>query len=921
MATNPLTRGTERSPFVGREPELERLRELYEASKGGGRRLLLIAGEPGIGKTRLAEEFEAYARERGALVLWGRSRETAGAPPYWPWIQMSRALGDSLEDDALRLLLAPDAAELQRVFLYVRTLIPNLPAAPEADDAGAQFRFFDAVTAFFRRLTDNVPVVLVLDDLHWADRATLLLLVHLAAELRDSRLLLVGTYREAEVGRDHPLRQCLAEFNRISGVERISLSGLTEADTAEYMRAAYGAAPPEMKVRQTYEMTEGNPFFLGQVLRLLAQRGSPLDDTSTLGVPEGVREVLAQRLKRLSTSANELLRVAAVVGREFTYETLSLLEGSAASHSLVPLEEALSSGIVEETANPGRYRFVHALMRETVLAELSATRRLQTHGLIGEALERRWGDLADERAPRLASHFFEAATLSQSFAQRAVRYGKLAAGQAERVAAWSEAADLYGRCLALMEEARDDFGEDRAALLHRRGRCAQHAAEWRTAWRCLMTALDLYRERGDAVGQARVIMDALETATSRSTEFELIDKAERLLDDLAPGLQAGLIARMLQPRAPRDLRQGPEEQRLEERLRAILKEDANLEAEGRMLVRDSLLAYRRAEFEASAAMARHAYLKFVESGNIAAAADALNVAGAGFMGSGEFDRFEQHLLEQLEFARKWHGRQQVGLASFGLAGIYLLRRDPRYGEAVAQIPPRNPSFDIYRAVEAEIAGDLNRAVELLPPVERAAGVPELLLTVLGHRARILHAAGRTEEARSEFEAWRTGLPEARPSASPSSEYSLHAYVSAREAIVALGDLELVRRVYDDLVAHSTWRFEILGVSGIDVIRGALALHLGLVDAAEGALPHRPRVGRARALPDRGWPLPAGPRRGRPAPPAEAGGPQVAGRGRRHLREVWRRALPATGAGGSRHHRRSLSRHRDAPGVPRRPYRA
>jgi serine/threonine protein kinase/class 3 adenylate cyclase len=828
---NPLDR-LARGVFVGRTKELERLRKAFDEAFAGRGGLVMLVGEPGIGKTRTTQELETYARMRGAQVLWGRTHESGGAPAYWPWYQAGNQFAAAND---LATVIAPQlppgaGAELSRIFPWLRQQPNFVEPEPITDPEAAQFRLFDAYASYVRAMSSQSPIVIALDDLHWADKPSLLLLQHLARELSRLRVLIVGNYRDTDITRQSALSETLAVLNRESGFERIVLRGLTRDETASYIRATANVEPRHEVLDRIFEETEGNAFFLSEVVNLMAQEGTlTRESVSDIRIPDGVKEALGRRLNRLSEETNKLLQVAAIVGREFAYDMLTLL-GDRDEDSLLKLvEEALDARVIEELPQAGRYRFTHAQMQETLLEELSTTRRVRLHGQVGEALEKRWGARVDERASRLALHFTEAATLSARFAANAVRYGRLAAEQAEDAAAWSKAADFYGRCLALMEEAGDDFGEDRAALLHRRGRCAQHAADWRTAWRCLMTALDLYEDRRDPVGQAEVLLDALRTWMPVSTMRALWERTRPLLDDLRPDLQAALIATRLLIYPPVE---ETEEQDLEKRVSAILKEYPDPRIKALMLARSGQKAHWRGDFEAAAELARQAYIGLSRVGDRDGAARSLQSICSARMSAGELDDFERAALEMRDFTQEWHLRQLAGFASQFLAGIYLLRRDPRYEEALSQIPQENFFSDIYPAMEAEEAGDLRRAVELLPPVQKTGGAAGFLVIVLGHRTRILLAAGRAEEARSELEVWRSTLPEPGTRSSPTSRFPIDAYASAREAIATLAEPDLVRRVYDELAANPAFQLDIYGVSGIDVLRGALALHLGLVEDAQ-----------------------------------------------------------------------------------------
>ena len=338
---NPLDR-LARGVFVGRESELERLRGAFDDAFGGRGGVVMLVGEPGIGKTRTAQELETYARMRSAQVLWGRAHEASGAPAYWPWVQVGREWARANDPSALATLLpAGVGSELVRLFPELSGILgTEPPELPAVTDESAQFRLFDAYVSFLRAISDGAPIVVVLDDLHWADKPTLLLLQHLARELANMQLLLVGTYRDTELARTHPLSEALVELNREGGFHRVVLRGLSEPEVHSYLAATTGREPGRELATRIYEETEGNPFFLVEVVNLMTEEGSfEADSVSDIALPDGVREALGRRLDRLSEEANELLTMASVVGREFEYETLKLLSEHEDERLLRLLEE------------------------------------------------------------------------------------------------------------------------------------------------------------------------------------------------------------------------------------------------------------------------------------------------------------------------------------------------------------------------------------------------------------------------------------------------------------------------------------------------------------------------------------------------------------------------------------------------------
>jgi predicted ATPase len=468
MLSTPLAPATEahvESVFVGRQPELDRLDAALEDTLAGQGRLVLVAGEAGIGKTRIAEQLVAHARARAARGVWGRCFEGEGAPAYWPWIQMLRAYTATRPTAALRGELGPGATEVAQLLPEVAEVVPDLEPPPSLDPETARFRLFDAVASFLRRAARETSLVMILDDLHWADRSSLLLLEHVARVLAESRVLLVGTYRDVEVYRHHPLSDTLAELIRQPVTSRLALHGLSEAEVARCIAAVSGTEPAPEVVAAVHSQSEGNPFFVGEIARLLvSEHRLGANSRLELTIPEGVREVIDRRLNRLTESCNRLLAVAAVEGRDFDLNVVSEAAGLPASDVLEILDEAVDAHLVTETGHgPGRYRFAHALVREVVYTGLRATERARLHHGVGEAIERHQQAETDARLAELAHHFLQCATIGD--ADKAVEYASRAGRLALDMLAYEQAAGHLEGALRALTFAHQDDGYRRGELL------------------------------------------------------------------------------------------------------------------------------------------------------------------------------------------------------------------------------------------------------------------------------------------------------------------------------------------------------------------------------------------------------------------------------------------------------------------------
>ncbi|SPM31844.1 hypothetical protein MTAB308_5369 [Mycobacterium terramassiliense] len=439
-------------PFVGRGNELQRLFSAWQTALAAGTNAVLIAGEPGVGKTRLAGEWSRQAYDQGALVIYGRCDEDLGAP-YQPFAEALRALLPCLGARGLRGLRGVEA--LLALVPGLTEILPDLAAPTRADPDTERYALFDAVVAVLGVASASAPVVLILDDLHWAAKPTLLLLRHLLRFGEQARVQIIGTYRSTDLDRSHPLAAMLADLHRDGSGNRIQLSGLDEEDVTAYVAEA-GYHDEEL-ARALASVTGGNPFFLIEALRHVEESGGRWDQST---LPQGVREAVSRRLTRLLPETNKALAAAAVVGSRFALE---LVESVVGDDLVDAFDEAGKAGIVIEEPG-GRYRFNHALVRQSLLAELPSVRRMRLHQRIAATLESQPG-ADDELLAELAHHYFECAWAGN--AAKAVEYCRRAADQAMARLAYEGAADLYDHALHAMEELDDELPDrdDQAAEL------------------------------------------------------------------------------------------------------------------------------------------------------------------------------------------------------------------------------------------------------------------------------------------------------------------------------------------------------------------------------------------------------------------------------------------------------------------------
>jgi DNA-binding SARP family transcriptional activator/tetratricopeptide (TPR) repeat protein len=489
-----------RGAFVGRERELAQLDHTLEGALAGQGRLVLLAGEPGIGKSRLADELTARARARGARVLVGRCWEAGGAPAYWPWIQSLRAYVGETETEALRTQLGGGAADLANLLPELRALFPELPEPPAVESEGARFRLFDAASSFLRNATQERPLVLVLDDLHAADHPSLLMLRFVARGIADSRLLVLCAFRDVDPTLRDPLTSAVAELVREPHTTQIELAGLSAPDVAAYVELSTRTEPAPELARAVHAETEGNPLFVAEVVRLLDAEGRLADANAHLRLPPGIRTVIGQRLGRLSDGCRRVLIPAAVLGREFGLDALARLSRLPPKELLRVLDEAMAERVIGDVpGTPGRLRFGHALIRDTLYDDLTTARRLELHQLAGEALEAVFAADLEPHLAELAHHYFAAAPTGA--ADKAIDYARRGGDHAASQLAYEEAVRLYDMALRLVD---DDVV--RCDLLLASGEAQARAGDTPASKHAFREAAELAERRGLAAQLARAAL-------------------------------------------------------------------------------------------------------------------------------------------------------------------------------------------------------------------------------------------------------------------------------------------------------------------------------------------------------------------------------------------------------------------------------
>ncbi len=435
-------------PLVGRRAEMLTLRTALAAAERGKGEAVLVFGEPGIGKTRLVEELVQVAMREEFTVAAGGGVEGGSTPAHWPWVQVITHLLSTADPAGLKEAVGAGSPELAQIVPELKEVIGPVDAPVSTDAETGRLHLFEAVSGLLTELGTRKPLLVVLEDLQWGDIASLQLLSFLAPHLKKDRLLVVGTYRPAEVGDDHPLTETMSVLSRHQVVERVELRGLPEAEVGELI-AGYTREPPEPGLVATVQArTEGNPFFVTELARLLASDSSLGAEGAGGAIPSGVRDVVRRRLSRLPAETNAVLSTAAVVGRDFELRVVSAAFKLDTDGTLGLVEAAVAGGLVaEHPTRPGYFRFNHDLVRETILEGLTAVRRSMLHARVGEAIESVYGDTG--RAIEIAFHFSEAAPAIGP--ARAVPHILRAAEVAVASLAYEQAGEQLRRALQLID--------------------------------------------------------------------------------------------------------------------------------------------------------------------------------------------------------------------------------------------------------------------------------------------------------------------------------------------------------------------------------------------------------------------------------------------------------------------------------------
>ena len=505
-----------RRVFVGREPEQKQLQAAFDGAMSGQGALMMVVGEPGIGKTALCEQLSTYVTLRGGKTLVGHCYEEGSLSlPYLAFVEAMRSYVLTREVKNLRKELGTGAADVARIVSEIREKLKVEPRPPESPEE-ERYRLMQAVTGFLTNAARVQPLLIVLEDLHDADKGTLEMLTHVSRNLGGARLLIVGTYRDIEVDRAHPLSAALAELRRVSTFGRVLLRGLNADEVGRMLNSITREDIPWGLAEAVHRQTEGNPLFVQEVIRYLVEEGllsreegqwrATRDTPLEMSIPEGLRDVVGKRLSGLNQECNRILSIASVIGREFRLAVLQKVANVPDDELFTALEEAKGAAVVEERSAVGAavtYRFSHAFFKQTLYEEIIAPRRIRLHQQVGQALEEVYAKRLEEHAAELAEHFSHSSDSADL--AKAVSYSEMAAQRAWAVYAYGENVRLLEQALKVQEVLDPEDKGKRCDLLRALGNALVLAGEPRRALDVeIPAAFSLAEEIGDSRRASRV---------------------------------------------------------------------------------------------------------------------------------------------------------------------------------------------------------------------------------------------------------------------------------------------------------------------------------------------------------------------------------------------------------------------------------
>jgi tetratricopeptide (TPR) repeat protein len=537
-------------PLIGRDPEFAELKRLLSEALIGRGSMVMIGGEPGIGKTHFARTILEEGKHRGAVGLIGHCYEMEGAPPYVPFVEILEYTARMAPREGFRHSLGDDAPEVARLVPELGTIYPDIPPAIQLPPEQQRRFLFNAFRSYLERDCRVTPLVVVFEDLHWADEPTLLLLQHLAQTISTMPILAICTYRDVGLEATRPFAGSLETLVRHKLAKRLPLRRLPLGGVKGMLAALGGQSPPAPLVCAIFEETDGNPFFVEEVFRYLTEEGKLFDQSGKwlpglrvedFQVPASVRLVLGRRLHRLSEGSQRVLSMAAVIGRSFSLRLLEELENNQPDTVLDAIEEAERAQLVvpEPERRDTRYRFVHELVRQTLAESLSLPRRQRLHMRIADAIERVYSANPESQAPSLAHHLYQAGALADR--ERTTGYLMAAVRQARSGSAHEEALGHLDRAISLWEGETSlrvaELINDRANTLRNMGRTEEAVIGYQQA-------IDLFEATGAIarMAEASLALSYLLAWRNPDSASEIMERAHKQMAGRDPQLQSSVLS-------------------------------------------------------------------------------------------------------------------------------------------------------------------------------------------------------------------------------------------------------------------------------------------------------------------------------------------------------------------------------------------
>ncbi len=546
---------TRRTPFVGRQGEREELRGFLERAKNGNGTLVMLGGEPGVGKTRMTEELEAEARRYGFLTLTGHCYEMEGAPPYIPFIEILQSIMRTVEPDKLLETLGDAAPEVAKLVPELREQFPDISEPRKLPPEQERLYLFNKLSAFLGRLANNRPLLIMVEDLHWTDEPTLLLLQHMAQRLPEVATLIVGTYRDTELDVARSLAKALEELLRQRLAHDMLLKRLPQDGVTAMLRGRSGQEPPSRLANLIFDETEGNPFFVEEVFNHLAEEEKLFDSegrwrsdvrVDEWEVPRGVLLVIGRRLERASEECRRTLARAAVIGRGVSFKLLKEVIELDEDTLLDALEEAERAQLISVVTTRGKdsITFVHELIRQTLLNDLSTPRRRRLHLRVAEVLEQLYAGTLEQHAADLAHHYYQAG----GDADKIIDYCVMAAKRSTAQTAYEDAVEQCHRALQALEQREPVDELRRCDLLLGLGNAYGNAGDPVRAKQTFLKAAAIAKKVPAPEQLAKAAVGVCEFWFALvSVDYQLVDflyEALEFMDDEDSALRASLLGRL-----------------------------------------------------------------------------------------------------------------------------------------------------------------------------------------------------------------------------------------------------------------------------------------------------------------------------------------------------------------------------------------